>query len=375
MRLPRLPMPVAPARHETLASYLTRLSHLHGLPPRELWEPISTPMPGTRRRQVLADRLAAITGRRAEHLGQALPELRDPAPDWAAWRHQPQPGCPRCDARHEGGPVTRLLPHHRYLCRRHRYWIGPPDLGQPATPLGEQLDDIVRAQRRHLRLLRRHGSLAAYDAVLTGFLICGHLWTDHPHSSSDARHRWTRRAETLIPPGTETAHFSASRVFAAAYPEAVSLAELIAAPVWRRRAAGDPEQQHHVLAEIRRRLGGPHHRPPDGDAIGHWMKYDSRRPPSRPDKTFPDTREHGQILPARTSVQSQQRNDRSAHWFACNRRGGTVILHHRHIRAVLVREWSPKMDGIAATIYASRTTIDLHREEPATMPEPACVEV
>jgi hypothetical protein len=32
------------------------------------------------------------------------------------------------------------------------------------------------------------------------------------------------------------------------------------------------------------------------------------------------------------------------------------ILHHRHIRPVLIREWSPKMDGIAGTIWASQTT-------------------
>ena len=46
---------------------------------------------------------------------------------------QPQPGWPRCDARHPGGPVTHLLPHHRYVCTRHRYWVGPPDIDQPAT--------------------------------------------------------------------------------------------------------------------------------------------------------------------------------------------------------------------------------------------------
>jgi hypothetical protein len=31
-------------------------------------------------------------------------------------------------------------------------------------------------------------------------------------------------------------------------------------------------------------------------------------------------------------------------------------LHHRHTRPVLIREWSPKMDGIAGTIWASETT-------------------
>ena len=135
----RLPVAVPPARHETLASYLARLASLHGLDPGELWHQVSTPQPGTRRRDVDPGRLAAITGRPAEHLARALPELRRPGPDWQTWRHQPQPGCRRCDARHEGGPVTRLLPHHRYVCTRHRYWIGPPDAGQPATPLGPEL--------------------------------------------------------------------------------------------------------------------------------------------------------------------------------------------------------------------------------------------
>ena len=46
MRLHRLPIAVAPAQQETVASYLTRLADLHGLPLRELWEPISVPRPG-----------------------------------------------------------------------------------------------------------------------------------------------------------------------------------------------------------------------------------------------------------------------------------------------------------------------------------------
>jgi hypothetical protein len=33
MRLPPLPVNVAPARHETAASYLARLAALHGLDP------------------------------------------------------------------------------------------------------------------------------------------------------------------------------------------------------------------------------------------------------------------------------------------------------------------------------------------------------
>ena len=358
----RLPVAVPPAQHETAASYLARLASLHGLDPCELWQQVSTPRPGTRRREVVPDRLAAITGRPAGHLGRALPELRRPAPDWQAWRHQPQPGCPRCDARHDGGPVTRLLPHHRYVCTRHRYWIGPPDAGQPATPLGPELGSIVQAQWRHLRLLRRHGTALTYDAVLTGFLICGHLWTDWPGESPSPWQRWTRRAEVLIPPGAESSQFSAARIFAAAYPEAVGLACLIASPAWRSLAAGDPAGQQQFIAEIGQRLGWPGYQPADtADAIAHWMKYDSWRPPSQPHSTFPQTRGYGSSpeRPATTSRQSLQRHERSTLWFQLYRRGGRVILHHSHIRPVLIRDWSPKMDGIAATIWASRTTLPL----------------
>jgi hypothetical protein len=363
MRPPRLPIPVPPAQHETLASYLARLAGLHGMAPRDLWEPISTPRPGTARRDVLADRLAALTGRPREHLAGALPELRDPQPDWSAWRHQPQPGCLRCDARHEGGAVARLLPHHRYVCTRHRYWIGPPDAGQPATALGDDLDEVVRAQRRHLRLLRRHGPAATFDAVLTGFLVCGHLWDDRPEADTTSwQRRWERRTKVLIPVGAEAATFSAFRLFAAVYPEAVALATVIASPTWRQQASGTPKQQQRFLTQIGRLLDRQNYQPPDaGDAITHWMKYDSHRPPSRPEKIYPDTRQHGALGPTGAGAQSRDRTDRSAYWFGINRRGGTGILHHRHIRPVLVRDWSPRMDGITATIFASKTTIDLGR--------------
>jgi hypothetical protein len=353
-----LPIPLPPAHQETISSYLTRLATLHGLDPQELWEPISIPtLPGRRRRTVAADLLTDLTGRRAEHLGWALPELRQPAPDWTALRHQAQGGCPRCDARHLGGPVTRLLAHHRYVCTRHRYWIGPPDIDQPATILTAGLDDIVAAQRHHLRLLHRHGCAAVYDAVLTGLMICGHLWNERTKTPTGAWHHWTRRADLLIPPGTESASFSASRLFAAVYPEAVNLAALISSPTWRRLATGDTNQQRRFTTEVGRRLGDPHYEPSAGDPIAHWMITDASRPPSRPNKAFPDTRSHGATRPTTTSAQSQQRHDRSSHWFGRHRRGGGIILHHRHIQPVLIREWSPKMDGFDAQIWASRTTV------------------
>ena len=103
-----------------------------------------------------------------------------PQPDWSALRHEPQHGCPRCDAQHPGGPVLHVFPHHRYVCVRHRVWIGPPDLlGLPLPDLAA-LPEVVAAQRAHLRLLHRHGPAATFDAILTAFLIRGHLWARLP---------------------------------------------------------------------------------------------------------------------------------------------------------------------------------------------------
>ena len=50
-----------------------------------------------------------------------------------------------------------------------------------------------------------------------------------------------------------------------------------------------------------------------------------------------------------------------------NHHGGNVIVHHRHIQPVLIRDWSPKMDGITATIWASRTTLPLGRRDRPSM--------
>ena len=159
--------------------------------------------------------------------------------------------------------------------------------------------------------------------------------------------RWTRRGHLLIPAGRETREFSASRVFAAVYPEAVDLAEVIAAPAWRHRDGGDSDQV----------LDRPDYQPPEhGDAITHWMSYDGWQPPSRPHTTYPQTRAHGTTQMPKVSENSLDRHARSATWFAAYRRGGAVILHHRHIRPILLREWSTPMDGIEATIWDSQST-------------------
>ncbi|MDA8322612.1 MAG: hypothetical protein M0030_22780 [Actinomycetota bacterium] len=117
--------------------------------------------------------------------------------------------------------------------------MAPP---APAAPL------------RHGRRLRRGADR---------FLICGHLWGYQSGEWPGPWLRWTSRAQALIPPGLEATRFSASRVFTAAYPEAVALACVIASPAWRTLAAGDTAQQQRLISRIGRQLGRPGYRPGD----------------------------------------------------------------------------------------------------------------
>lgn len=358
----RLPIAVGPAHLETVASYLARLARLHDLEGDEVWRLASVPDPTPVRRRIDAGLLAALTGRPATHLAGALPELRDPAPHWSAFRHAPQIGCPRCDARHLGGPVFRILPHHRYVCTRHEYWIGPPDIDRPGPAL-HQLPEIVTAQRRHLRLLRRHGWAATYDAVLTGFMVCGHIWEqtwEERFGPMFLRGLWDSRCYQLIPADTETKTFSASRVFAAVYPEAVGIAVILASPFWRKMAAGNKTQLARFAAAIGDRLADPYYRPRDnGDAIAHWIEEDCWRASSPPPTTFaaaPGHRKPSQLARAQLGGHARLRHDNAVMWFARKRRPGNVILHHRTVNPVLIREWSTPMEAFAGAIWQSQRT-------------------
>ncbi|MGI5292004.1 hypothetical protein ACQEVF_53070 [Nonomuraea polychroma] len=300
-------------------------------------------------------------------------ELRDPPPTWEAFRHIPQIGCPRCDARHPGGPVFRIFPHHRYGCTRHGYWIGPPDINHPG-PYLEIFPDIVAAQRRHLRLVHRHGWAAAYDAVLTALMICAHLWEqdpDNPYSTSVLALNqvvWNVRSFVFIPKNAERETFSASRLFAAIYPEAISIAVLIGSPAWRRLAAGDDEQLSRFTAVIGWRLGDPLYQPRgERDPIAHWIEQDCWRPPSPPPTTFAAAPGHRRPSHLDTTVTraNRERHDKAALWFSRKRRPGQAILHHRTVHPVVIREWSIQMERFDGAIWQSHAP---HRFQPAAAP-------
>ncbi|MGO4649334.1 TniQ family protein [Nocardia sp. 2YAB30] len=351
----RLPIAVPPAHLETVASYLARLAALNSINGDELWHRVTRPFPTLARRTVNPDHLAAVTGLPTHHLTGALLELRHPEPEWGMFRHAPQTSCARCDARYPGGQIYRILPHHRYVCTRHRYWIGPPDINHPSPPL-EHLDEIVAAQRRHLRLVRRYGWRAVFDAVLTAFAICAHRWNQQDPTIGTGLNQatWNLRLMILIPQGTENRTFSASRLFAPIYPETIDLAGVIAAPHWRAMASGNDTELDRFLTEVRHRIRDTEYEPQgENDPLAHWIETDSPREPTAPKHTFPTAPGHRKPshIKTVTTASSMERHARSMIWFTAQRCAGRVILHHRTVHPVIIREWSTPMQEFAGALW------------------------
>ncbi|MEV0847868.1 hypothetical protein AB0J21_18690 [Streptomyces sp. NPDC049954] len=151
--------------------------------------------PGAGRRVVVPERLAALTGRSVHALAGAMPELRDPPPNWEMFRHQPQTGCHLCDARHPGGRVVRLLPHHTYVCLRHHTWIGPPDIDHPGRPPNWPLITYTPGRVRGTlpglaaNRLARHERSAKWSAAAaaTKAVISSSTGTSGPFFSASAK--------------------------------------------------------------------------------------------------------------------------------------------------------------------------------------------
>jgi hypothetical protein len=140
------------------------------------------------------------------NLARALPELHVPAPDWESLRHLAQRACPRCTARHQGGPVRRLFAHHEYLCARHGYWIGPPDPSHddPPRPLALHLPELAAAQRVLRRTWRLHGWAVTFDARHA----LGYAEPANRHDISDVLSLWAtaRQAGRVLRPASAYTH-------------------------------------------------------------------------------------------------------------------------------------------------------------------------
>jgi hypothetical protein len=350
-QLRRLPLPIPPATGETIKSYLLRLAAVHDVLYEEMWTWVSVPSStGTKARTLVGQRLAEATGYPLPRLAKALPEL-DPGTNWLLLRDAPQPACPRCAASHTDSHVMRLFAHHQYACHRHGYWLGPPDVGQDHKLLHlADFPEILTAQRKHHQLARAHGPLPVFDAIIHAFKICAVLWKNGPEETYGHSRwwHWDQRLDRLIPKPDSRKTFSHSRCYAAIYPEAVSIAGLLASPVWRTKATaplGDPDtdDRWELSEEFGLRLGLPDYYPTDDKhPLNLWADHHAAQPCLTP-TTFPDRRWNNSdgTSPA-PSVRALRKHHDAARYFSTKRYAANTLIYHHHTNAPIIETYYPR---------------------------------
>jgi len=172
--------------------------------------------------------------------------------------------CFRCSA---GRGVTTAavvyLPSHGPLCVRHRVWLrGHHQQDLTYAP------EIVQAQRRHRRLVRRCGSQAAQRAyeraenVVMDWLDGGWHWR--------LQQRWDQRMSRL---GASELARDSELLMIAIYPEAVTLAGLLATQAWRSSVdLNNRRTWAPLLTEAKRRFGLSHYSVSMRDPLIRWLR-------------------------------------------------------------------------------------------------------
>ncbi|MCZ7459475.1 hypothetical protein [Streptomyces sp. WMMC940] len=252
-----LPRPLKPFPQETEASFLARLAAANAMPIQRIQRPSHW----------LASRLDPI-GQLSVLSGQTRTAIEYAIPRWEpqAWNvpkgsfeATPRWACRRCVARRTGnqdqGVMIWMSKHHDQVCLPHRLWIGRA-VEAPAYQFDlADLPEIVAAQRRHYRLLRRYGP----HVLNTCYEQSSRFWHTllrHGYRISERSHRLARlqpRPERSVRPWDP-------KRYAAVYPEIVKTMVLYAAPHWRSLAMSSSEDDFRAFhAEFTRRL--PNERP------------------------------------------------------------------------------------------------------------------
>jgi hypothetical protein len=252
---PRRPLPrtVAPATDETLRSYLARLANANGLDP----EALRYHLTGDRHTHVFPriDVLAAVSGQPATSLRYAVLEL-SAADELSAMpvARRPRPGipsrphCTHCTAaRGHQGLIWAPNLHEQIVCLRHRRWVGD---GQHLDR--RQLDlrsapDVLRANCRHRRLLRRHSRPVVLAAFCDASYIVSRWYHRHEHD-----HDFYRQLRLLRGHERWRAPITDATAQAARYPQVVALTRLLASASWQAAGNGHWPGQQQFLAELRR---------------------------------------------------------------------------------------------------------------------------
>lgn len=258
-----LPLAPPPMHGETIGSYLHRLADAnhttvgilalvigHGRRYQRTddtadgWPPDALP------------KFAALTGRTMPALTHALPALRtarNPDPRIPPTSEPDRPACLACRPcmarRGIHSLVMRRAAHHECVCHRHQRWLHG---GQQhdLTPLPE----VLRANRHHRHLIRRHDRAD----TSTNYLQAARLTAEWFRTASqpELHQRWIRRLDALpADPFGDPHHPSDDRITLVTYPESVVLTSLFASPHWR--------GHNNLPIEAGRRLGIPQDLPTD----------------------------------------------------------------------------------------------------------------
>ncbi|MER8012373.1 Helicase associated domain protein [Streptomyces sp. NPDC094149] len=176
----------------------------------------------------------------------------------AAWG----PACPGCTAARTGYtvPARRYLSPEQRVCPRHQYWLLylPGTGGLPVHLAG--CPEVVRAGRRHQRILRRNPSAA--QAFTVAQAVTG-MWWEQPWPHQEQL--WPRRLAAVRPAGTDPLWWKAAARDVVTYPETVALAGLLSSSHARqliaRQAGGHLPYRlgdlPWLLEELARRLKRP----------------------------------------------------------------------------------------------------------------------
>ncbi|MEU9158429.1 hypothetical protein AB0D59_49880 [Streptomyces sp. NPDC048417] len=246
-----LPRPVVPFPQESEQSYLKRLGDKN----KVLVQRLLNQSHWLNSQQDYIDRLAIASGQPRASLVRAIPLLGQQTGPFVPGRPDRSPAlaCRHCVARRTGNytlvsPVTAWKSHfHDHVCPRHKLWIGKAVAYYHQQTDLSGLPDVVDAQRRHYRLLRRYGH-TVLDAC---YEHCSTLWAavlTRGYRLSD-RHR---RLEAMgADPHTQIWD---PRRHIAVYPEIVEAMSLYASPHWRRLALAEGSEYLQFRAEFIRRL-------------------------------------------------------------------------------------------------------------------------
>jgi TniQ len=258
-----LPRTCRPAQDETTGSYLLRLATANRITGADLVDYLTA---GTSQSidKVSLGAVSVASGQAALVLAYALPRLRPQHPDHQAMAlrgrtvpakpNMVRPACRRCAAVHTRAERIDIWYRHEHnICLRHRLWTGPG-----ADDPRDQVDlaahpDIVHAQVRHLRLIRRHGHGIVHTAYRTAHLT----WETLTYRGCGLPHAIAR--DILLPAGfgheNWPAHARDPVHVAATYPEVITLTQLLVCPHWRPFAMSASTADHdRFRAELQRRL-------------------------------------------------------------------------------------------------------------------------